>query len=282
MLRRRFTGNIIVAMDRTARTFHASGVVTLTTDFGLKDPFVGIMKGVMKRHCLDIGVIDLCHEVPPFRGEIAGLWIGLSYRWFPEGTVHVAVVDPGVGTDRGIVCIQSEHHLFLAPDNGLAGELVSHLDGWTAWLLDLTTLDLQISTATFHGRDIFAPVAAMLASGKLVPQALGSPTHDLVASALPRPAFEASSFAGEILFADRFGNLSTNIPGPLPESWQGASVGVDGQALRLVRTYDDARPGEAVGIFNSFGLLEIALPRASARKRSGWGPGTPIRVSKSR
>jgi hypothetical protein len=193
----------------------------------------------------------------------------------------VAVVDPGVGTDRNIVCIQARCHAFIAPDNGLAAELVSHLDSWTAWRLDPEALDLDIASTTFHGRDIFAPVAAMLASANAAPDSLGSPDPELVPSALPRPIRKDASLTGEILFADHFGNLSTNIPGPLPKEWNDATVSVEAQTARLVRAYGEARPGETVAIFNSFGLLEIALPRASARDRRQWGPGTPVRVSKT-
>lgn len=274
-------GHIIGPMNRSATSFNPCGLITLTTDFGLQDPFAGIMKGVIKRHFGDASVVDLCHAVPPFRGEIAGLWLGLCHHWFPEGTVHVAVVDPGVGTDRNIVCIQARCHAFIAPDNGLAAELVSHLDSWTAWRLDPEALDLDIASTTFHGRDIFAPVAAMLASASAAPDSLGSPDPELVPSALPRPIRKDASLTGEILFADHFGNLSTNIPGPLPKEWNDATVSVEAQTARLVRAYGEARPGETVAIFNSFGLLEIALPRASARDRRQWGPGTPVRVSKT-
>jgi S-adenosylmethionine hydrolase len=138
-----------------------SRTITLTTDFGLKDPFVGIMKGVIARQAPGINVIDISHDVPPYRPEIGGLWLGLSYRWFASGAVHVAVIDPGVGTERRIACLSTTGHTFLAPDNGLAGEIVAHLPRWSARVVEPGRLKLPVPSTTFHGRDIFAPVAAL-------------------------------------------------------------------------------------------------------------------------
>jgi len=268
-------------MNAGQDTFRATGVITLTTDFGLDDPFVGIVKGVIARRCPNLSVIDLCHKVPPFRAEIGGLWIGLSYRWFAPGSVHVAVVDPGVGTDRRIVCLQAGEHLFLLPDNGLAGELTRHLDRWSARALEPEKLSLDSPSPTFHGRDIFAPVAAMLAAGELAPEVLGRPVDDLTPSALPRPRLDKDDIFGEILLSDRFGNLFSNIAGPVPAAWDGARVTIENHSMRLVRTYDEARSGEFVAIFNSFGLLEIALPRGNAQAAGQWPPGTHVRLSRT-
>ena len=268
-------------MNAGQDTFRATGVITLTTDFGLDDPFVGIVKGVIARRCPNLSVIDLCHKVPPFRAEIGGLWIGLSYRWFAPGSVHVAVVDPGVGTDRRIVCLQAGEHLFLVPDNGLAGELTRHLDRWSARALEPEKLSLDSPSPTFHGRDIFAPVAAMLAAGELAPEVLGRPVDDLTPSVLPRPRLDKDDIFGEILLSDRFGNLFSNIAGPVPAAWDGARVTIENHSMRLVRTYDEARSGEFVAIFNSFGLLEIALPRGNAQAAGQWPPGTHVRLSRT-
>lgn len=269
-------------MGSTDRSFRSAGVITLTSDFGQEDPFVGIMKGVISRRSRDLSVIDLCHEVPPFRPEIGGLWLGLCYRWFPPGSVHVAVVDPGVGTARRILCLSGHDHLFLAPDNGLAAELASHLDHWSARRVDPEGLGLDVASTTFHGRDIFAPVAAALATGDMGPQDMGSTTEELTPSGLPRPAISGTQITGELLLADRFGNLYSNIPGPLPRHWTRAAASVGGHEVRLVRAYDEARSGEYVAIFNSFGLLEIALPRGSAEAAGRWPPGTPVSLFETR
>jgi len=261
--------------------FRPGGVITLTTDFGLDDPFVGIMKGVIAREAPGINVIDLCHEVPPFRPEIGGLWIGRCYRWFATGTVHVAVVDPGVGTDRHIVCLESPGHLFLAPDNGLAGELARHLQDWSAVVVEPDAMGLEVPSGTFHGRDIFAPVAARLASGSIEPAGLGPPLRDLLPSSLPCPRCGEDGITGEVLLEDRFGNVFTNIPGPVPATWRQPTISIGQRNLRLVMTYDEAAPGEMVGIFNSFGLLEIAIPRGSAAEVGSWPAGTPVRMHES-
>lgn len=256
--------------------FQPAGVVTLTTDFGLDDPYVGIMKGVIARTASGLNVIDLSHEVPPFRAEIGGLWLGRCYRWFTSGTVHVAVVDPGVGTARAILCLETADHLFVAPDNGLAGELTRHLDGWRASIVDPAVLGLEVPSTTFHGRDIFAPVGARLAAGSIGASDVGPETRDLVPSPLPAPRRRKDRIEGEVLYADRFGNICTNIPGPAPSAWRSARASAGAHILRLVRTYDEARSGELVAIFNSFGMLEIALPRGDAARQESWPSGTPV------
>lgn len=252
------------------------GIVTLTTDFGLRDPFVGIMKGVIARIAPDVNVIDVSHDVPPYRPEIGGLWLGLSYRWFAPGAVHVAVVDPGVGTDRRIVCIRGEDHLFVTPDNGLAGEISRHLAEWSAYSIDVDSLGLLVPSTTFHGRDIFAPVAAGLASGQLDVEQVGPRVRDLKPSSLPPSRVSEDAIHGEIILADHFGNLMSNISGPAPVGWECPIARIDDRTLRLVRAYDEASRDELVVIFNSFGLLEVACPRGDAGRASGWLPGQAI------
>ena len=264
------------AMSRVNPKSKTSGVISLTTDFGLDDPYVGIMKGVISRLSPDAVVVDLCHHVPAFRPEIAGLWLGLSYGWFAGGSIHVAVVDPGVGTERDIVCIDGNGHLFLAPDNGMAAEIARRLEDWAAWRVDAQALDLAVSSCTFHGRDIFAPLAARLWRGELSPAELGPPGNQLQASSLPRADVQDDAIIGELLFADHFGNLISNIedPGPAEGYRLGASIG--GRSLRIVNTYGDADADEAVALFNSYGLLEIACPGGSAASSGGWQPGAQV------
>lgn len=268
-------------MQTAHGNFQPAGVVTLTTDFGLDDPYVGIMKGVIGRTAAGLNVIDLSHKVPPFRPEIGGLWLGRCYRWFASGTVHIAVVDPGVGTARPIICLETTDHLFVTPDNGLAGELARHLDGWTANVVDPAALGLEVASTTFHGRDILAPVGARLAAGQIRAADVGPPTRDLAPSPLPLPRRCGDRIEGEVLLADRFGNVCTNIPGPIPATWRKAHATAGSHTLRLVRAYDEARSGEFVAIFNSFGLLEIALPRGNAAREESWTPGTPVCLHES-
>ena len=175
-------------------------------------------------------------------------------------------------------CICSGGHTFLAPDNGLAGELVEHLRDWSAYAVDIDRLDLPVPSATFHGRDIFAPVAAGLACGDLQTRDLGQRIRDLLPSSLPRPEISQTAVRGQLLIADHFGNLMSNIQGPAPAEWSDPVIRAGDRTMRLVATYDEACQGELVGIFNSFGLLEIACPRGSAADRADLEPGTEIRL----
>lgn len=253
-----------------------TGVITLTTDFGLRDPYAGIMKGVISRFAPKAVVIDLCHYVPSYRPAIGGLWVGLSYRWFPIGSVHVAVVDPGVGTDRDIVCIDSDGHQFIVPDNGMAAEIARHLDHWSACRLEIQNLDLTINSPTFHGRDVFAPVAARLWSGELKPNEIGPPVRRLEPSSLPQAEVRDNAVIGEVVFADHFGNLVSNIENPGLAGWHDLSASIAGESVKIVGTYGEAKADETIALFNSFGLLEIARPGGSALSQEGWQPGARV------
>jgi S-adenosylmethionine hydrolase len=163
--------------------FDASGVITLTSDFGLQDPFVGVMKGQILARFHDARIVDLTHEVLAHWPVEAGFWLARAYRYFPQGTVHVAVVDPGVGGSRGIAVVEGDGHLFLAPDNGLLGNVVEALTAPRLRQLSdsfIASLGVTRPSATFHGRDIFAPVAAELAAGRAAPDSLGERVDELV------------------------------------------------------------------------------------------------------
>lgn len=258
----------------------SDGVISLTTDFGHDDPYVGIMKAVILRRFPAARIVDLTHQVPPFRPEIAGLWLGLSCRWFPAGSLHIAVVDPGVGTDRRITLQASGDHRFLAPDNGLADEIARHVRIRSCRHVDTSRLPAAGVSGTFHGRDIFAPLAAGLAAGELRAEDVGPETRDLVPSTLPQPRTSGGTVAGEILFADHFGNLLTNIPAALVGD-AAASARCGGRRFRFVRTYGDASPDEPVALIDSFGLLELACRNADAARTLGLGPGDRVTVSGS-
>ena len=147
------------------------GVITITTDFGHKGPFVAVMKGVILSRYPEAKIVDLMHDIPAQWPPEAGFWVCRSYRWFPAGSIHLAIVDPGVGTERDILIVEHEGHLFMAPDNGLLGQLLDTTASARVYRLDMARLDLPEPSATFHGRDIFAPVAAV---GILVTQMLSS------------------------------------------------------------------------------------------------------------
>ena len=164
-------------------SINPSGVITITTDFGHKGPFVAVMKGVILQRFAEAKIVDLTHNVPAQWPPEAGFWVRRSYQYFPTGTVHVAIVDPGVGTERDILIVDYDHHYFMAPDNGLLARLLDHAEDAAVFRLDMAVfgrLNIGEPSMTFHGRDIFAPIAAELAAGRTKPVALGTATHEWV------------------------------------------------------------------------------------------------------
>jgi len=260
-----------------------SGVITLTTDFGHQGPFVGVMKGAILTRFAAARLIDLTHEILVHWPAEAGFWLVRAYRYFPPGTVHVAVVDPGVGTARAILAVRADGHIFLAPDNGLLAPLVSRSRAARVVRLAagaLARLNIQRVSATFHGRDIFAPVAAELAAGRVQPEALGEALEAdaLVPSWVEEPSVEARSVAGVVITQDHFGNLITNIEGALIERFRLPLVHAGNHAFPVLRTYGETRPGEYLALVNSFGVIEIARAEGSAADGLGLSRGAPVVV----
>jgi len=264
------------------QSFVPSGVITLTTDFGHKDPFVGVMKGQILRRTPAARIVDLTHEVLVHWPAEAGFWLGRSFEYFPDGTVHVAVVDPGVGGARQIAIVEAAGQVFLAPDNGLlAGVLERLRDTPVLRRLDdaiLPSLGIHRPSATFHGRDIFAPLAAELAGGRLVPSQLGPVLHDLVPGWLDEPVVTPGQVHGAVVTIDHFGNLLTNIDAALVAPIANPVVRAGGHEVPVRRTYSDVRPGEYLALVNSFGVLEIARAEQSASQGLGLDRGAPVVV----
>ena len=262
--------------------FNPSGVITLTTDFGLQDPFVGVMKGQVLKRFAGARLVDLTHEVRVHWPAEAGFWLGRSFRYFPAGTVHVAVVDPGVGSSRDIAIVEAEGQVFLAPDNGLLAGVLERVAGVPVLRhLDqsiLSGLGIHRPSATFHGRDIFAPLAAELAAGRLQPEALGPVVPELVPGWLDEPKVAAGQVSGAVVTIDHFGNLLTNIDGDLLAPISHAIVRAGGHDIPLRRTYADARPGDYLALVNSFGVLEVARAEQSAAAGLGLDRGAPVVV----
>ena len=255
-------------------------IITLTTDFGSKGPFVGVMKGAILRQFPAAVIVDLTHEIPPHWPIEAGFWLARSYHYFPAGTVHVAVVDPGVGTRRNIIAGELDGHLFLAPDNGLLQPLLSRAGATCHRLTEEWRLqqDWPVSSNTFHGRDIFAPLAAGLAAGRFVISDIGPPAGELVPSLLEDPLCSEHEIRGTVVAIDTFGNLITNIDGGLLARLRKAEVLAGGRRMTLCRTYGDARPGEFLALVNSFGVLEVARAEGNAADGLGLGRGAPVTV----
>jgi S-adenosylmethionine hydrolase len=256
-----------------------SGVLTLLTDFGTQDPFVGVMKGVILKQSARLSIVDLTHAIEPQRVGDAAFWLSRAYRWFPEGTVHVAVVDPGVGTARRAIAAQAAAHLFVAPDNGLLEVVARRAPDVEAREIDAEDLGFRPPSRTFHGRDLFAPIGALLASGALAFDGVG-PRATLVASALvPEPVVHGRGAQGAVVVVDRFGNLITNLgTGELPVGSR-ARVSVLGHDLAVVGTFADVPPGTLAAVTGSFGELEIFVRDGSAATALSAQRGTPVGVS---
>jgi S-adenosylmethionine hydrolase len=263
--------------------FEPCGVISMTTDFGHQGPFIGTMKGMILMRFPAARIVDLTHETLVHWPAEAGFWIVRSYRYFPAGTLHLAVVDPGVGTQRDILVVVHDGHAFLAPDNGLLAAIAAK-PAAIAYRLDdgrLQRFGIAAPSATFHGRDIFAPIAAELAAGRARPADLGPRTRDFVPSWLDEPEVSAQRVSGVVVTLDHFGNLITNIEGDLLARFRHAVIHAAGHELPLKRTYGDAQPGQYLALVNSFGVLELARAEQSAAEGLGLGRGAPVTVTEA-
>jgi S-adenosyl-L-methionine hydrolase (adenosine-forming) len=256
-----------------------SGVITITTDFGHQGPFVGVIKGVILTRFPEARLIDLTHEIVVHWPAEAGFWLARAFGYFPSGTVHVAVVDPGVGTSRNIIAVSAGGHFFLAPDNGLLAPVIARARDVLIVRLGaapLAHLGVHRPSATFHGRDILAPVAAELAAGRCRLEELGEVVTGVVPSWVEDPTVETRSVAGVVITIDHFGNLITNIDATLIERFRLPLVHAGNHAFPLLRTYGDTRPGEYLALVNSFGVIEIARAENSAAEGLGLSRGAPV------
>ena len=255
-----------------------SGVITLLTDFGLTEPFVGVMKGVLLQAFAEARIVDLTHGIDQQDVAEAAFWLACSYRHFPEGTVHVAVVDPGVGTERAALAAEVDGHYFIAPDNGLLAPIFAVGKDQDVRRISLKRLDLKDVSRTFHGRDVFAPAAAELAAGRRWLTEMGPVVNGWVPSPVPPHAVVEGGVEGTVVTIDRFGNLITNIPSAAIGGWSNPEVRIDRQVMGVVGTYGEAGGAELVALINAFDHLEIACPNGSAQQRLGRGKGALVRV----
>ncbi|MFO7305367.1 MAG: SAM-dependent chlorinase/fluorinase [Gammaproteobacteria bacterium] len=265
--------------------FTACHVITITTDFGHQGPFVATMKGMILSRFPEARIIDVTHEVPVYWPAEAGFWLSRAYMYFPKGSVHVAVVDPGVGTKRDIIGVLADGHAFLAPDNGLLAPIVNRVSDVRIHRLEVSAiakrLQLAPPSATFHGRDVFAPIAAEIAAGRLQVGDLGPPVQDIVPSWVEEPTVTSEQVTGVVITVDHFGNLITNIEGTLLQRFAAPVVRTAGHTFPIRRTYGDVSPGEFLALVNSFGVLEIARAEQSAAEALGLGRGAPVSVTEA-
>jgi len=260
-------------------------IITLTTDFGLNDHFVGTIKGVILSIVPEVEIVDICHSVQAFDVLDGALTIAQAYSYFPSGTVHLVVVDPGVGTARRPILVTSDRHHFVAPDNGVLSVIYAREERLHIRHITAEHYSLQPVSNTFHARDVFSPVAAWLAKG-VDPEKFGDEISDFVRFNAPKPkAVDGSTLRGVVLKADRFGNLVTNItPQDAPALFAAVPVQfkirVGKQEITEIHSnYSEGAPGEVFGILGSMGYLEIAADRGSAAKIIGAGKGSEVILS---
>lgn len=258
-----------------------SGIITITTDFGHKGPFAAVMKGVILGRFAEARVIDLAHDIPAHWPPEAGFWVLHAYKYFPDGSVHVAIVDPGVGTEREILLVEYDKHVFMAPDNGLLGQLLDDAADADVYHLDpsrLADLGIKNPSATFHGRDIFAPLAAELAAGRIDVQDVGRSTDEWTPGWLDDPEVGVDGVTGTIVTVDAFGNLISNIDASVLADIDSPSALIGGHELPMLQTYGRAKPGEFIALINSFGVVEIAKAEGSAAEGLGLERGAPLTI----
>ena len=264
-------------------SLESGNLVTLLTDFGLRDHFVGIVKGVIKSIAPQSEVIDISHQIQPQNIEQASRMLMLAVPYFPHGTVHVAVVDPGVGTSRRAVAARIGSHFFVAPDNGLLSPLISKAKE-NQLPVEIVFLDqpkywLPQPSMLFHGRDIFAPVGAHLANG-LPLEKLGKHIDDPVTLTLSEPSRTSSGWQAEVVIIDVYGNLTTNLPAStLPYKEHPITTMIQGETIHgLTLAYADAEPGTLIATIDSSNSLAISEVNGSAKLRLKAGFGTRVDV----
>jgi S-adenosylmethionine hydrolase len=255
-------------------------LITLTTDFGTRDHFVGVMKGVILGINPEARIVDLTHGIPAQDVRAAALVLAESFRFFPRGTVHVVVVDPGVGSRRRPIAASAHGHRFVAPDNGVLSGVLSSDTRSRVYHLNATEYFLEGAGGIFDGRDVFAPVAAWLDRGRELTD-LGEEVTDPKTIELPAPEIEAGEVKGQVIHIDSFGNAITNIraidlealgkEGPYRVMVKGVEAGV-------VSCYADGDCKVLHALINSSGLLEVFLDRGSASSALGLAGGEPVTV----
>jgi S-adenosyl-L-methionine hydrolase (adenosine-forming) len=257
-------------------------ILTLTTDFGLKDGFVGTLKGVIWSICPDARIADISHAISPQNVREAACVLASAWLFFPPGTVHLAVVDPGVGTSRRPIAVHLGAHYFVGPDNGIFTPIYLNAEknDWPFEIVHLTNSKyfLPEISRTFHGRDIFAPVAAHLANGVPLAQ-LGPAMNDPVRLSMPQPEKTPTGWRAHVTAVDVFGNLTTDLPAEALVDHPNATFHLHGWEVRgLVASYGQSQPGKLVALLDSENHLELAIVNGSAAQSTGAQVGDVVEV----
>ena len=255
------------------RSGQSARIITLTTDFGMRDPWVGIMKGVILGIAPDVTLVDITHEIAAYDVLHGALALEAAAPSFPAGSVHLAVVDPGVGTRRRAMIASVKGQWFVGPDNGLFTPFLDDAAGWRAVELSERWCRAAAVSRTFHGRDVFAPAAAHLVRGAAL-ERFGPELRDPVRLPWPVASSAGGGVRGEVVHVDRFGNLITSVrAGDLSDE---DVVEIGGRDLPMVQTYAELLPGAMGGLLGSAGRLEIAAREGSAAEILGAGRGTGV------
>lgn len=258
-----------------------SRIITLATDFGTRDSYVATMKGVIHQICRGVVIVDLTHQILPQDLMEASLVLESCYQFFPPGTVHVVVVDPGVGTARRAILVDTPDHLFVGPDNGVFSRIFSSGIPYEVREIAREEYLLPQISDTFHGRDIFAPSAAHLANG-VPPAEMGPVVADPVRRDPPQPVVWQEQLTGEVIHIDSFGNIITNVSREIFESVTHGKrfrIVTNGKQIdRLAKTYQDVPRGKALALFGSLDMLEIAIHAGRADRQIGAGKGDPVQI----
>ena len=256
-------------------------VITLSTDFGWDDPYVGIMKGVILGINPRVTLVDITHGLSPHLLPETAFKLGAAVNYFPKGTIHLAVVDPGVGSARRPIVVKTKSQYWVGPDNGIFTRILqAHPE---SRVFHLTNRDyfLKPVSATFHGRDIFAPIAAHVSRG-LSLSSLGNRISDPVLLELPEPSFQKKTLRGQVIYADRFGNLITNLSREVIKPYSNhpdSRIRIGSHRLQGIReSYAQVKAGELLALFGSSDYLEIACNLESAADRVGYVPGKVVEV----
>ncbi len=256
-------------------------IITLMTDFGYKDAFVGTMKGVILGILPEARIIDLTHGISPMNILGAAYVLKTAYPYFPEDTVHICVVDPGVGSARNPIAVRACGQCFVGPDNGIFGYVLQNCSDFDCVKINSEKYSLPNCSATFHGRDIFSPVGALIARGKALND-IGSPLENPFIPPGLLPEILPDSIKGQVIHIDHFGNAITNITQEYVSgkfSNRNIAVLLNGQRIPgPYRTYSDVQPYTPIALFGSEGHLEISVNLGSAEKELGVAVGAMVSV----
>jgi S-adenosylmethionine hydrolase len=254
-------------------------IITLLTDFGYKDNFVGVVKGVLLGINPRIHVVDLCHEVEPQNITGAAFALKTAYKYFPKDTIHLVIIDPSVGSGRLPILVKTKEYYFVGPDNGVLSLALEQEEIEGIIYLDNNEFHLRPVSNTFHGRDIFAPVVAHLSKG-ISYQLFGKAIRSYKKIKLPKPKIGRKCIRGEIIYIDRFGNLFTNVSQDLQAKIKRPRINIKNKSIRGIKSgYARVKPDNLLAIWGSSGFLEIAVNSGSAKNKLNANVGDQFEIN---